>query len=475
MKNALYLKFTIAYLILGFLSFFVISFLGSTLIQKKLTQQTGDALYREAVNIASNHAENYYSQQASLADTYRNFCTLAEYQNAQIWMLDTSGNILINTAETLDPDNPEHVDNFDPADLTSGYYTIGTFYHQFSEEHISVMVPITLNMSTKGYIALHMPLSNILSNRDDILNGVYVVFIIIFAFTLLILLVFNMVVYSPLKQITQGANEYASGNLKYNIPVHSDDEIGYLAMTLNYMSDELDRAGEFQRQFVSNVSHDFRSPLTSIKGYIEAILDGTIPPEMQSRYLNIVLMETERLNKLTQSLLTLDGFDVRGYMLDITDFDINNVIRDTAATFGGTCLKRKITIQLKMTSEPLMVSADMGKIQQVLYNLIDNAIKFSSSNSTITVETTERHGKIFVSVKDSGTGIPKDSLPKIWDRFYKLDTSRGKDRKGTGLGLSIVKEIINAHNQNINVISTEGVGSEFIFTLSRAKKGSTAR
>lgn len=475
MKNALYLKFTAAYLILGFLSFFVISFLGSTLIQRELTRQAGDALYREAVNIASNQADHYYTQQASLTDTYENFRTLAEYQKAQVWMVDPSGKILINTEEDLDTENPEEIENFDPVDFNDGYYTIGTFYQYFSEEHISVLAPITLNMSTKGYIALHMPLDDILSNRDEILKGVYLVFIIIFAFTLLILLVFNMVVYSPLKQITQGANEYASGNLKYNIPVRSDDEIGYLAMTLNYMSDELDRSGEYQRQFVSNVSHDFRSPLTSIKGYIEAILDGTIPMEMQSRYLNIVLMETERLNKLTQSLLTLNDFDVRGYLLEITDFDINNVIRDTAATFGGTCLKRKITIQLKMTSEPLMASADVGKIQQVLYNLIDNAIKFSSPNSTITVETTERHGKIFVSVKDSGSGIPKDSLPKIWDRFYKLDTSRGKDRKGTGLGLSIVKEIINAHNQNINVISTEGVGTEFIFTLTKSKKGNAAK
>ena len=109
----------------------------------------------------------------------------------------------------------------------------------------------------------------------------------------------------------------------------------------------------------------------------------------------------------------------------------------------------------------------MGKIQQVLYNLIDNAIKFSNNDSTITVETTEKHGKVFVSVKDTGCGIPKASITKIWERFYKLDASRGKDRKGTGLGLSIVKEIITAHNQNINVISTEGVGTEFIFTLAK--------
>ena len=144
------------------------------------------------------------------------------------------------------------------------------------------------------------------------------------------------------------------------------------------------------------------------------------------------------------------------YLLDITSFDINSVIRDTAATFGGTCMKKKITFQLLLAAEQLLVSADMGKIQRVLYNLIDNAVKFSPSNSVITVETTEKHGKVFVSVKDHGTGIPKTSIGKIWDRFYKTDSSRGKDRKGTGLGLSIVKEIINAHNQNINVISTEG-------------------
>ena len=117
------------------------------------------------------------------------------------------------------------------------------------------------------------------------------------------------------------------------------------------------------------------------------------------------------------------------------------------------------------------MNADMGKIQQVLYNLIDNAIKFSSAESTIKIETSLKHETIFVSVKDSGCGIPKDSLNKIWDRFYKIDSSRGKDRKGTGLGLSIVKEIIRSHNQHINVISTEGVGTEFIFTLARTEEG----
>ena len=470
MRNTLSLKFITTYLLLGVFGFFLISSLGSEMIEKQLIQQAGNALYREAVNISNNYSENYYTQESSLQETYNNFCILSSYQETEIWMLDTEGYILINTDTALDLENPKPLNGFDPTELKNGYYTVGKFYNHFTSDTLSVVVPITSNMSIKGYIALHKSVSTIERNREEILKSVYLIYLIFFACTSILLFLFRWTIDRPLKQITHGAKEYASGNLKYNINVDSEDEMGYLAMTLNYMSDELNRSGEYQRKFVSNVSHDFRSPLTSIKGYIEAILDGTIPVEMQARYLNIVLAETDRLNKLTQSLLTLNDLDVKGYLLDITDFDINSVIRDTAATFGGTCMSRKITIELLMTSEPLLVSADMGKVQQVLYNLIDNAIKFSASNSCITIETTERHGKVFVSVKDTGSGIPKDSLPKIWDRFYKLDSSRGKDRKGTGLGLSIVKEIINAHNQNINVISTEGVGTEFIFTLAKSKK-----
>ena len=198
------------------------------------------------------------------------------------------------------------------------------------------------------------------------------------------------------------------------------------------------------------------------------MLDGTIPPEMHEKYLNIVLNETDRLAKLTNSLLTLNNLNTKGMVLEMSDFDINQIIRNTVATFEGTCEQKSISISLILTGEEMMVHADITKIQQVLYNLLDNAIKFSHNNSTITIETREKHNKLFVSVKDSGIGIPKDSLKMIFDRFYKTDLSRGKDKKGTGLGLSITKEIIHSHGENINVISTEGVGSEFIFTLAEA-------
>ena len=228
--------------------------------------------------------------------------------------------------------------------------------------------------------------------------------------------------------------------------------------TLNTMDDE-------HRKFISNVSHDFRSPLTSIKGYVEAMIDGTIPVDMQEKYLNIILFETERLNKLTQGILDLNNFGANGIALTITDFDINEMIRQTTMTFEGVCNKKGLSFDLVLTEKQLFVKGDMGKIQQVLYNLIDNATKFSNKNSAITIETSIQNEKVLISVKDSGIGIPADSLKKIWDRFYKTDLSRGKDKTGTGLGLAIVKEIVQAHNENINVVSTEWVGTEFIFTL----------
>lgn len=203
------------------------------------------------------------------------------------------------------------------------------------------------------------------------------------------------------------------------------------------------------------------------------MLDGTIPPELNEKYLKILLNETDRLNKLTSSLLALNNLNIKGMVLDKIDFDIHSVIKHTAETFEGTCTAKRISIELILTGDTLYVFADMGQIQQVLYNLLDNAIKFSPDNSSIIIETTEKNDKIFISVKDSGIGIPKDDLKLIWDRFYKSDSSRGKDKKGTGLGLSITKEIIQAHNENINVISTEGVGSEFLFTLPKSKKNGT--
>jgi signal transduction histidine kinase len=304
---------------------------------------------------------------------------------------------------------------------------------------------------------------------------IYIILCVILIFSLIILITFQLFVYFPLRKITEAATQYAGGNLDYHIPVDSEDEIGYLSASLNFMADHLKNMQDYQKQFIGNISHDFRSPLTSIKGYVEAIADGTIPPEMQQKYLKIILFETERLTDLTSDLLTLNQFDTNKIHLNRTVFDLHEVIKNTVASFEGVCTTRLISFDLLLAVKELRVYADKGKIQQVVYNLIDNAIKFSGNNTIITIETTDRSNSVLVSIRDNGIGIPKQSLPKIWDRFYKSDLSRGKDKKGTGLGLAIVKEIIQAHNENIHVVSTEGVGTEFSFTLSKPQKGSTAK
>ena len=305
--------------------------------------------------------------------------------------------------------------------------------------------------------------------RDYFLTGYYKTYFIVCLAGLILLFVYILTIHRPLKQMLRSAAAYAEGAYETPIPVQQEDELGFLANVMNFMAHELDSLEEDQRKFISNISHDFRSPLTSIKGYAEAMADGTIPPGMQEKYLNIIVFESERLEKLTQSLLELNKYSAGGVYLDLSAFDINEQIRRTILTFEGRCQEKSLTFDLRLSETPLTVKADAAKIDQVLHNLIDNAIKFSNSNSAISIETTLRNGKVFVSVKDSGIGIPGGSLNKIWERFYKTDLSRGKDKKGTGLGLAIVREIIHAHHENINVISTEGVGTEFIFSLTPAR------
>ena len=465
MRKTLYLKLILAYIIFGLFGFVVVATFVSDMTINHLTKEKADSLYREATLIANTYATDLYNSEASLEAVKAQLDALDTYLDATIWIINPSGRMVLDSSVPVDVENEVVIEDFDPTITAGSYYTEGNFFQAFDEDMLSVLAPITSNYKVKGYVVIHASMTDILEDTNQLLNISYIMLVILFLLSLIILIFFTEIVYIPLRKITEATEQYASGNMHYEFTVESEDEMGYLAATLSYMASEIARSEDDQKKFVANVSHDFRSPLTSIKGYLEAMLDGTIPPELHEKYLTIVLNETERLTKLTNSLLTLNNLNTKGILLEKTDFDINQVIRNVAASFEGTCREKKITIELILTGEEMYVTADMGKIQQVLYNLLDNAIKFSHHNSIIKLETTEKHNKIFVSVKDSGIGIPKDNLKLIWDRFYKSDLSRGKDKKGTGLGLSITKEIIQSHGEHINVISTEGAGSEFIFSL----------
>ena len=465
MRKTLYLKFCLAYLIFGVFGFIVVATFVSNMTLEHLKREKAEALYKEATLVANTYASDLYNNEISLDTVKRQLDAIDIYLDSTIWIINPSGRLILDSSVPIDVENEVVVENFDPTITTGSYYTTGTFFDSFDEEMLSVFAPITTNFKVKGYVVIHTSMNQLEQSKESLLSISYIMLILFFLLSLIILLFFTEFVYLPLKKITTATEQYASGNMHYEFSVESEDEIGYLAAALSYMASEIAKNEDGQKKFIANVSHDFRSPRTSLKGYLEAMLDGTIPPEMHEKYLGIVLNETDRLAKLTNSLLTLNNLNTRGMVLEKTVFDINKVIKSTVASFEGTLQNKKIAIQLVLTGETMLVKADMGKIQQVLYNLLDNAIKFSHHDSSIKIETTEKHQRIFVSVKDSGIGIPKDSQKLIWNRFYKTDLSRGKDKKGTGLGLSITKEIIQAHNEHINVISTEGVGTEFIFTL----------
>lgn len=465
MRKTLYLKFLLAYFIFGFFGFIVVATFVSSMTLEHLKRDKADSLYKEATLIANTYASDLYNNETSLDTVKKQLDALDTYLSASLWIINPSGRLILNSEAPLDLENETVIEGFDPTITENSYYTIGNFWESFDEDQLSVFAPITSDYKVRGYVVIHYPMSSIVSSCNSLLNISYLMLIILFLLSMIILIFFTEMVYLPLRRITEATEQYASGNMHYEFQIDSEDEIGYLGATLSYMASEIARSEDDQKKFVANVSHDFRSPLTSIKGYLEAILDGTIPPEQYEKYLTIVLNETERLTKLTGSLLTLNNLNTKGMLLEKSLFDINRVIRNITASFEGTCRQKAIAIEMILTGDELFVEADIGKIQQVIYNLLDNAIKFSHPDSIIKIETTEKHNKVFVSVKDSGIGIPKDALKLIWDRFYKSDLSRGKDKKGTGLGLSITKEIIQAHGEHINVISTEGVGSEFIFSL----------
>lgn len=465
MRKTLYLKFILAYLIFGFFGFVVVATFVSGMTLEHQKREKADSLYQEATFIANTYASDLYDSKTSLDTVQLQLQALSAYLESTIWIINPSGLLVLDSSSPVDLENTITVENFDPTVTAGSSYTIGNFWGVFQEDMLSVFAPITSNFKVKGYVVIHTSMNDLKQSSESMLNISYIMLVILFLLSLIILIFFTEMVYLPLKKIIYATEQYASGNMHYEFQVDSEDEIGYLAASLSYMASEVAKGEDNQKKFVANVSHDFRSPLTSIKGYLDAMLDGTIPPELHEKYLNIVLNETERLTKLTNSLLMLNNLNTKGMLLEKTDFDLNQVIRNTAVAFEGTCKQKKIGIELVLSGDRMIVNADMGKIQQVLYNLLDNAIKFSHNDAVIKIETSEKKNKVLVSVKDHGIGIPKDSLKLIWDRFYKTDLSRGKDKKGTGLGLSITKEIISSHGENINVVSTEGVGTEFMFTL----------
>lgn len=279
---------------------------------------------------------------------------------------------------------------------------------------------------------------------------------------------FSRRITKPLKEIRDAVKVISAGEFDKRLSIKSEDEIGELARSFNQMAIALESLEEMRRGFIANVSHELRTPMTSIKGFIEGILDNIIPPEKHKEYLEIVRNEVARLNRLVNDLLDLAKMESGEVKIVYSRFNINELIRRCIIKLESIITEKGLEVMVNFDEDTLVV-ADIDSIERVLINLIHNAVKFTASGGIIGISTEVKNDVVTVSVADSGIGIEKEDLERIWERFYKADKSRSHDTVGTGLGLSIVRNIINDHGQKIWVESEAGKGTTFYFTLQKAE------
>lgn len=276
----------------------------------------------------------------------------------------------------------------------------------------------------------------------------------------------------PLKEINNAVLEIASGKFDKRVSVNTHDEVAQLASSFNYMADSLTHLEEMRTSFISDISHELRTPMTSISGFVQGILDGTIPKEKEKEYLEIVLDESTRLARLTNEMFEMTKMNSPEYKLSVKKFDVNEVIRRCIISAEQKMEAKELEMDVWFENDTENVLADQDAIKRVIINLLDNAVKFSFPKNTIEIKVYENGKKVCVDVVNCGVGIASEDIPHIFDRFYKSDKSRGNDKTGVGLGLSFVKNILNLHSQSITVKSMpmgeNKMKTVFSFTLEKA-------
>lgn len=339
----------------------------------------------------------------------------------------------------------------------------------YNEKRYLLCYPVLQGDSVTSVVFVSASLDEL--NRN--MNKVYLVIIFFLMFSVVLgFITINWTskeFVNPLRKLSAIAKHIAKGNFdeKIEFDEYINDEINELCTSFNIMAGNLQQLEKRRREIISDISHDLRSPITSIRGFLGAMLDGTIPEEKYRKYLEIIFKETGRLNQLSNTILDLNKLDDSENALDLSNFDINAVINENIRLMRGKADIKGIQLIMKSDIKQLMVNADIEKIRRVLNNLTDNAIKFTKKGS-VTITSSIEDDKAVITVEDTGIGISDEEQTRVFERLYKTDLSRGMDKSGSGLGLAIVKEFIRAHNQEIELTSCVGKGSCFRFTLNLA-------
>lgn len=338
----------------------------------------------------------------------------------------------------------------------------------YEEERYVVSAPIVSNDTATGLVLVSVPTLTTGKTLNRISNifltaAVFVVLISVLAVT-----AFARRESKPLRDMAKAANDFAHGNLEARVRVEEDysEEVEELALAFNNMASSLQKSEYRRQEFVANVSHELKTPMTTISGYIDGILDGTIPPERRSHYLQIVSDETKRLSRLVRSMLDISQLQQEQGIPEEQKihFDLEECAGQVLITFEKKINDKGLNVDVDFPPHPVYTVANQDSITQVIYNLIDNAVKFCPRGGTLGLKIREGGSKAYVSVSNDGDTIPPEELPLVFDRFHKLDKSRSRNRDGWGLGLYIVKTIVCSHGENISVSSKDGK-TEFTFTM----------
>jgi signal transduction histidine kinase len=451
------------YLITLVISFTFLGLVLSHGLREFLTAQRANELSNLAQRVARNMENFYeYGMFITLGQEIRN---IHSYTDATVIILDSNFNVLLNYGLPAGADARFYEAELAPVMVGESAAIFGTSNHPALQPLLLVAEPFWIRGEVAGAALVGVSMAEL----EAAVLEMYRIILIAMGVSAVLAFVLHFfssrAISRPLRQINEAAGVIAGGDFDKRITVRGNDEVSRLAFQFNKMAESLQEQDRIRNAFISNLSHDIRSPLTSMRGFLTAIADGTVGAEEQPYYLGIILDESERLIKLSNDILDIQ--QAGEVTLQKSVFDINDLIRKTILGFSRRALEKRLMITSRFEHTVDMVEADENQIRRVLYNLIDNAVKFTQEDGEIVVETTVKT-TVTVSVSDNGRGMTAEEQKYIFDRFYKGDISRGEDKMGSGLGLSIVKAFIRAHGETIEVESSIEKGSVFTFTLPKA-------
>lgn len=482
-NRSIILKYFIALLVLEFLIFTVLGVSFSILGQDDWSTNRLEQMSKNTKIVADSTAQVMNGKlnlgsQGSLFMLCNNIRMISQAINADIYVCNLSGEIvlcpdLINDDYSIIENGscavhsiyriPQSVIEKAVEGFSSKRSTLDGVY---SKEQLVSAQPVVVDGEVIMIVFAATPVS---SRTTEYLQRTMKMFLIAAAVSFLIgaigVYILTINLFSPLKDMSNATKAYAKGDFSYRVRVRGGGELENLLRAFNSMASELALHESTRRSFVANVSHELKTPMTTIGGFIDGILDGTIPPEKQDYYLRIVSEETKRLSRLVVSMLNLSKIEAGELELKPSDFNICNDIFNVMISFEQKIEQKNIEILGLDALEPTVVNADEDMIHQVIYNLVDNAVKFTENAQIIVGVNRNADNSVSVRIRNTGVGIPSEELSRIFERFYKVDKSRSFDTKSTGLGLYIVKTIVEMHGGKITAESAENEYTQFEFTL----------